>query len=385
MDGTGGLHPKEKAFAQEAFKEYYRHHLKAPPEIFAREFGFGFDKKIDFRHRAFESEFALQEFIQREAPLFMSYSAAYYRYPAAQPMSNKGFLGADLVFDLDADAKHEGHNAVICPACFNKVRDDCIELIEEYLLADFGFTAGELSVNFSGQKGFHVHIRSEKVRELSADARKQLINYATAADLDVGKILGERVVSDWEGKKKRQLAGPDSKARGWGGKLFKAATGLIERADANEMKAIGLTRQQAHKLMENKDAVLKKMSEGNWDYLRGMEKAWANLLENTVKMRSVAVDRNVTFDLARLIRLPDSLHGDTGFVAKTIKLPELAVFDPTRDALAFNDKKPVRITATDSVVFDFGGERVDLKAREQKTLPFALAMLMLCKKKATLV
>ncbi|MFH1107045.1 MAG: DNA primase catalytic subunit PriS [Candidatus Micrarchaeota archaeon] len=385
MDSGGGLHAREKAFAQEAFKEYYRRHLKAPPQIYAREFGFGFEKKIDFRHRAFETETALQEFIQREAPLYMSYSAAYYRYPAAQPMQNKEFLGADLVFDLDAQTAHEAHNPVFCHECFEGVRKECIELVDEFLLHDFGFPAEELRVNFSGQKGFHIHVRSERVRSLSAEARRQLINYATAGGLNLAKILARQKRASDSGRAVEVLRGPTENSKGWAGKLYRAATGLIGRGDAEEMRAIGLTRPQMQKLAENREAVLGKMRQGNWDYLRGMEKAWENLLQRTVKMHGVEVDRNVTYDLARLIRLPDSLHGDTGFIAKTMKMPELAVFDPTRDATAFDDRKPVRVTATEAVNFGFAGKTVDLKAHEQRTLPFNVAMLLVCKKKAALV
>src|SRR3989338_1665701 len=112
----------ERRLLSEYFRNHYARNLRAPPSLEQREFGFGFDKKIDFRHKAFASARDFGSFVEREAPLYMSFSAAYYRFPDAQPMEKKEFLGADLAFDLDAHYDHEGHNNLQCRHCFEKVK-----------------------------------------------------------------------------------------------------------------------------------------------------------------------------------------------------------------------------------------------------------------------
>ena len=378
---------KERQFLQQKFRDYYRQHLYPPLLLHTREFGFGFERKIEYRHKSFETENGLQEFIQREAPFFMSYSAAFYRYPAAQPMEKKEFTGAELIFDLDAGYEHEGHNPLACPYCLERVRDETLTLVEDFLLKDFGFSEKEVSANFSGQKGYHVHVDSEAVRQLSQEARKQLSNYVTASGLDLSKVFLKVPLRSHSGRAVQVLRGPDAFSKGWNGKLYRKVRLLIEHGDAQAMRKEGLKPSQIKFVLENKEAVLEKMSEGNWDLLKGMEATWKGLMERTLALKSVKVDEKVSYDMARLIRLPDSLHGDTGFIAKKVPLKELAAFDPLRQALAFSETSLVKVKsiASGPLSFTLQGQSFALEAGEEKELPENAAVFLLCKRKAVLL
>ncbi|MFH1750833.1 MAG: DNA primase catalytic subunit PriS [Candidatus Micrarchaeota archaeon] len=371
---------KEAAFVKQKFKEYYRHGLKPPSSLHMREFGFGFERKIDFRHKEFKSELDLKAFVEKEAPLFMSYSAAHYRYPGAQPMQKKEYLGADLIFDLDADPTHANHNKIHCGYCLETVKADTIRLVEEFLMEDFGFLASEIGINFSGQKGYHVHLEEKKFWELSQEGRKQLLNFITAKDLDMGRILLKQKL----GHGRFILRGPSENSAGWAGKLYRAATDFIRNAKPEDLAYFGLRKKDAAIVFERKEYILKKMAQGNWDLLKGLDTLWENILQQTVSLRSVNIDRNVTFDLARLIRLADSLHGDTGYIAKSLTRGELREFEPSKDAIAFKGK-PLRIRNTDAIEFDFGGQQYHLKHGEEMDVPEALGILLLCKRQAKLV
>ena len=50
---------------------------------------------------------------------------------------------------------------------------------------DFGFSADELHVFFSGHRGYHVHVEDEAVRSLDAMARKEIVDYVTGLGLAV--------------------------------------------------------------------------------------------------------------------------------------------------------------------------------------------------------
>jgi DNA primase catalytic subunit len=64
-------------------------------------------------------------------------------------------------------------------------------------------------------------------------------------------------------------------------------------------------------------------------------------LLNALKSRGVLVDRSVTADPWRVLRLPGSLHWDTGFIARQVS--ELNQFRPERDAVAFPSESYERL------------------------------------------
>jgi DNA primase small subunit len=109
------------------------------------------------------------------------------------------------------------------------------------------------------------------------------------------------------------------------------------------------------------------------------------LIENIVKhlaikMAAEDTDKMVTMDITRLIRLPDTIHGGSGLVAKTVK--DLATFDPLKDALAFS-KHPTKIILNHPVgAFDLGGERLGPFAAGPIELPEYAAVYLLLKDKA---
>jgi DNA primase small subunit len=360
---------------------YYSSVSLAPSELARREFGFGFAKKIDYRHKAFSSQRELSEFLRREAPFFVSYSAALYDLPAAKPMEKKGFKGADLVFDLDNSYLHEKHehNPLLCTYCLNRVRDDALALVERFLLGDFGFSRGEVSVNYSGSKGYHVHVCGEVARQLSSEARKQLLSFISAKGIDFSRVLRRERFG--RGSNAFVLRGPSASSRGWAKKLFEAASLFVERADLEHFKAEGVPPRKASALIENRGRVLEKMREGNWDAVKGLELVWEKLFRKAVALYSVQVDEAVTFDLARLIRLEDSIHGDTGFVARKVALQELAGFKPWEDALSARRGETAWVKPLDDLAFELGGEKYELKKGRICEVSEAAALFLACKKK----
>jgi len=86
------------------FKSYYRNCELIIPEIQFREIAMQtFDDEVMIRHLAFKSIDELKKFIYSKIPAHLYYSTAYYKNPSIQDMDQKGWFGADLVFDIDAD------------------------------------------------------------------------------------------------------------------------------------------------------------------------------------------------------------------------------------------------------------------------------------------
>ena len=98
------------AFSQDyvsrKFNEFYANpstKIPAPPAIGEREFAFFlFKERIMVRHRSASTLPGLRNLLCETKPSDVYYSCAYYENPEAD-MNKKGWLGADLVFDIDAD------------------------------------------------------------------------------------------------------------------------------------------------------------------------------------------------------------------------------------------------------------------------------------------
>ena len=93
------------AWIRERFRRHYRAaDLRLPPRYARREYGFMFwEAGMMQRHQSFKSAEALRDFLAGRTPMHAYFSSAYYETPGAPTMEEKGWLGADLVFDLDAD------------------------------------------------------------------------------------------------------------------------------------------------------------------------------------------------------------------------------------------------------------------------------------------
>ncbi len=335
-------------FIKEKLKEYYlRKGVEAPPDFKRREFGFGDDKKIDYRHVSFKTEEELNRFFVDKAPLYASFSTAYYEFPSKKPMEAKGFLGSDLVFEFDAECNH---NTLTCEDCLEKTKQDAIKLIEEFLIPDFGFDEKELKVSFSGNRGYHIYVFSEAVRHLNSKARREMVDYVQGNKLNVRYIL-------------KQNPTPDSP--GWYGRIARTA---LEIAKTSNSKAFA-----------DREKAVKLISQGNYSFFKGLE----GLIEKNVVKRKARlaadVDQSVTLDLSRLIRIPSTIHGGSSLLCTFVK--NLDSFNPFKHAVVFfNPPVKVKFLAdvSEFCLKDqcFGPFRKE----EVKELPEYAAMFLACKK-----
>ncbi|MCX8198300.1 MAG: DNA primase catalytic subunit PriS [Candidatus Micrarchaeota archaeon] len=360
---------KEEAHVRKLFSKYYSENKIAMPSAHMREFGFGgWDKKIEFRHIAVPGEAELMAKLALEAPLYVSYSVAYYQFPSARPMVRKGWRGADLVFDLDAPEHSCGK--FTCQECLDKVKQDAIKLIEDFLLPDFGFSKSELSANFSGGRGYHVHVKSQAVEQLDRSARREIADYIAGTGLDFDRLF-------WEDGKK--LFGPKPSDGGYGGKF---AREYLRRLDDEEF-----AQQISRKLSkpEEKARLKSAIQQGNWDNI-GIANRKRKLREKFEEMRLTLagrIDANVTADITKLIRMPNSLHGGSGLCAKSIPSLKLDGFEPMRDAQAFRQGS-LKIKAAESIPEVPGIVPEKMPAGKIAEVPQAQAAYLLCKKAAVL-
>lgn len=400
-----------KDFVQKAFREFYSsiREVPIPASISQREFAFFlFRERIMIRHKSFKNASVLKVFLSETAPSDVYYSCAYYENPEYE-MDRKGWLGADLVFDIDADhiptpcnkihdewfcktCKFEGlgippdrcpvcgsqkieTKTWPCPLCLTSAKEETRKLID-ILQSDFGFSSSELHVYFSGHRGFHVQIEAEKVKTLDAAARKEIADYVSAVGLTFRG--GQR---EEEPNRKHSDALALSNL-GWGKRVKEGLQRFIADATKEDLKNAGI-RKGFDIILQNRDKLIARgIGEGMWQSVKGLStRTWIKLAESVASVQSAKIDSVVTTDVHRLIRLTGTLHGKTGLKKMEFLPSELEGFDPFKDAVAFKSGS-VNVFVFNAPEFRIG-DRVYGPYRNQAIeLPTAAAVLLLCKGRA---
>jgi DNA primase small subunit len=157
-----------------------------PPELTRREWGFIFfdemPEVVMRRHKAFSSQSEAIEYLRSMMPAHVYHSAAYYQFPGAATMKEKEWQGADLIFDLDAD--HLPMKPKSYAEMLSNVKAETLKLLD-FLLEDFGFSEDNVSIAFSGGRGYHIHIRDPKVLSLESAERREIVDYLSGTGLSV--------------------------------------------------------------------------------------------------------------------------------------------------------------------------------------------------------
>lgn len=304
----------------------------------------------------------LPDFLAREGPRHVYFSAARYDDPGSRSMAEKGWQSADLIFDLDADhLPSVDPETASYPEMLAACKEALVDLLD-LLQRDFGFGDEEMQIVFSGSRGYHVHVRDESVRTLDSDARREIVDYVRGIGLDEDGLIESRPNENGVLQKHLRLDG------GWGRRvheeLLSYADELREMSQPAALERLqeldGVGETTADSIHDAVTDDLEQLRRGNLEIGSGARTLVRALTERVVDDQSVPVDEPVTTDLRRLIRLPGSLHGDTGFVVEPIELDAVAEFDPLEDAVAerFRGRR-VMIDVTDPGPVPVGGDGRD--------------------------
>ncbi len=395
-------------FMHRLFSEFYNSSaVEAPPAIEAREFGIGdFGKKIASRHIAFANAADMNKFLRTEAPLYISCSVAYYKFPSRWPMEAKHALGSDLVYEFDAnDLKCEcaqKHNTWACkcgasgtgipercadcggiPAISDWVCENCLDATKQQVFAllemlstDLGISKG-ISVNFSGNRGYHVHARSEAVRSLAKEARTELLDYLTAHELQP-KFHGF-YIDESADKKGRMHCPAKAGAVGWNARILSGLEDAFLQWGEEKLAAVaGIQMRESKELLKESNTIIQGMRTGLLYQLPGRrtERFWNSLIAEVVDSKRLKVDRQTSSDMSKLIRVPGTIHGSTGLLAKEVGIGKLKEFQPLRDAVVL-PKRSMMVKISRAPEFSLAEERFGPFENETAELPaYAAAYLL---------
>lgn len=384
-------------FMLKAFKKYYRTDGPIMPDRFARrEFGFMFfDKNFVQRHLSFSTPDELRRYMQGNIPAHSYYSTSYYRRPNAPVMDDKEWLGAELIFDLDADHL-DGAKEMTYAQMVLQIREEMKHLVDSFLMDDLGFSEDQIHITFSGGRGYHAHVRTPDIMELGTHERRELVDYITCSGLNidwvfpVNRVPTSRVAtgSGMRTNVAKDRLIPPADSGGWRKRmrvgLMDVVNDFCDTEDAKLLKREypSIKGSDSKSIYKARDELVRArgvlFEKNNMAMLStSTQNMLVKIMKEDVAYRlSGEVDEPVTADIKRLIRLPGSVHGKSGLRVTPITRQELTDFDPLQMAVpdAYSDD-PVKVTMRRPADLDIKGERLSLKG-ETEVPEFAAVFLI---------
>ncbi len=372
---------RTREYLKGRFGDYYRSvSITLPPAGAEREWGHipwtaGAGTTM-VRHQSLLDLGDLGDFLARESPRHAYFSAARYGDPGASTMDEKDWREADLVFDLDAD-----HLPGVDPEAtsYAEMLDACKHALRRLLdILEDDFAFEDLDVVFSGGRGYHVHVRDDGVRDLDSDARREIVDYVRGLDLDVADLMEKRPNETGTLRDTLRTEG------GWGRRTHRALLDLAAELRAEDEDAALERLQQFDRVGEKTAAKLLSAFENNREAIEAgnMEAGTAKTLVKKIAREVVAaesspIDEPVTTDTRRLIRLPGSLHGGTGFAVQHIDRDDIDAFDPLTDAVPERfTKRDIKVRADEATTVELLGTSTNISEGENTVRECVGVLLM---------
>ena len=288
---------------------------------------------------------------RQKAPSGIFASTGYY----LDPHDCKDLINYDLVFDLDTDNTFENR--------FDQIEDSrkiTLRMIDT-VLKDLGFEKEDMLIEYSGSKGFHVTITDEYYRNLDAVERRQLIDYIQGKGVDKANII------------------VDGKLRpyGWGRQVGHFINEVILSPDFDSED---LNKYFGKNVVKKISALLENPQRVE-DLKAGRFREFTGLLPATMRFTkelSDYLDRKVTTDRRRVLRVPGSIHGKSGLPSIRVDYDDLVLTEIIVDKLMTTvGADEVNILLEEDVTIDFPYKKV-IPAGEH-TLPRYEALCVLSK------
>ncbi len=367
------MNSKDVTLLEEAFKKFYFEHfdlLHVPDKPELHEFGFQKFSGGMNRHISLKTDKELHLLLMQNKPSDVYCSNACYTFPNL-PMSEKNWLNADLIFDIDAKdltKTHSEENNVIkcsncnqisnvsksCPSCQStkitiitlscleciKSTKDEVQKLNRILISDLGIKSENIKIFFSGNEGFHLHVPNSEYQELGSKERAEISDY----------IMFRGAIPETFGFRRHNLDKstlPNFEDLGWNGRLAEELYGTKSKRSKSVKEII---------------------SEGYAFFQKRLEE-----YRDTI---GIKIDPNVTNDIHRIFRLPGSINSKSGLTKIHVK--DLEKFDPYNDA-CFIDSEEVKIHANCPVRFTLKNKKFGPYTNEDILVPKFAAIYMICK------
>ena len=376
------MKPATLTFIKQRFTQYYKANpVIVPNSIEQREFGYiffdrGYPNEIRMkRHMSFGSTDELHSYIRSLVPAHVYYGVAYYEHPGAPTMAKKGWSGADLVFDLDADHIMRGSYA----AMLSRTKDELISLLD-MLIHELGISIHDRKADivFSGGRGYHLHLKDLAFRGWTSRERRELVDYICGIGISPSSMLRQ-----------------DGKQKGWPQRYQRTLrsylthlTEMGEHEALHELMSLkGVGKITASRFLSEVPFLQETLAYDSSLVLvrdQTIHSVLHALMEKEtsfyrqIREIGIQIDEPVTIDTGRLIRLPGSLHAKSGFRVTPLTPHELEDFDPLVDAVCFTDDRDVIIDVRAEYDISLLDTSYHLNTGVHR-VPEAVALFMCCR------
>ena len=310
-------------------------------------------------------------------------------------MEEKDWLGAELIFDLDADHLKNAEQMTY-DEMLRQIRTEMMNLVDSFLMDDLGFTEEQIMITFSGGRGYHAHIKETDVLGLGTHERREIVDYITSKGLNIDWVFPYAKVAtstaNINGQERvnvtRNRTIPSDDAGGWKLRMRNGLKDVVNNVcdmDVKELKKeYPSIKTSQNKTIEGWQEDLKKSRElifinNKMSTLKkGTQDTLIKIMANDVAYRlSGEVDEPVTADVKRLIRLPGSVHGKSGLRVTPITRTELTDFDPLTMAVPkeYSDN-PVTITLHKDYDLSMKGQHFKLSTGTTQVPEYAAVFLI---------
>lgn len=333
------MNNRTRNYLKGRFGDYYRQvDVDLPPDANEREWAYiPFTKGPDTimaRHKSMLDLGDISTFLCDRAPRHMYFSAGKYKHPGTESsMSAKEWKGADLIFDLDAD-----HFPGVDPnnTSMKTMLEMCKESLKQLLVfveEDFGFS--ETQIYFSGNRGYHLHVRDNSIQNLDSDARQEIADYVQSVGLDIPGLITSELDGYTSIKRVRNRGGwgkhIHNEYKNWCDNLLKMKE---EEAIETLVEFDGIAESRATNFISGVRNNRSAIHDGNMEVGgKASRIVFKQIASEVAEDLSVPIDAPVTTDTRRLIRTPSSIHGGSGLVVTPVEKNELDSFDPLTDTI----------------------------------------------------
>jgi DNA primase small subunit len=163
--------------------------------------------------------------------------------------------------------------------------------------------------------------------------------------------------------------------------VARALYSYLNRCDPKELAQILESKRVAGNICKGKERILRDLAESP-SWWGGMSKEAVDRLNRiaTVAIKEIVcnIDERVTIDTKRLIRYPNSLHGKSGLVARSLSYADLEAFNPLRDAVVFKGGT-IKVYVKDIPRIRLGEEEIGPLKDAVVVVPKAIGIYLLCR------
>ncbi|TFF87889.1 MAG: hypothetical protein EU549_03995 [Promethearchaeota archaeon] len=406
----------KRQFLSRMFKEYYVRGLndgsiKPPRKIENREFAFIFWNSPGMhRHVKLTKITELTNVLKNDTFQHVYLSGAYYRYPDGMSMNQKEWMGMDFLIDIDADhfmtSCKMKHDSWLCKACgregkgpapekckcggksFEEVNWICDECLDEskkevikfidIFLSDFNISLDDISIHFSGNRGYHIIINSEEFYKINQLERREFVDYLTGIGLNL-RSNGILKIGD-------SITGPTRESLGWGKYIYNGVVELINKCENGSLNDLNIRSDTKEKIINNKESILNELKLSRPKIKSVSANIWLKIINHVIDNIALRIDVPVSIDLHRLIRFVNSLHGKTGFKVQKIDIDELKEYDPFNEAIAFSKDIKIEVNMKECPEFRIGDKIFGPYDQSQRIeLPLPAAVFAMSRNVADLI